>query len=268
MHEVQEWQKSQKELETELQDNPHGGYVGARASKRLMTQCFARGVCRGAVECVNLVDHLEHSDPTAAEAIKTGQVAEMSLHFGLQLLRAATRGEPLPPDREKIQTDTIATNVNKKPIARPQLWTLYGNRGKDPRVEHLSAYEFVRYYHDKESRYPWTLKKHQEQRRQEAAAAVAEGSSSTPSSARTQSLKFHARLTDSGRQKLENKVSRTRLPAKTTGSERRAGRIGCPSEPEASCRPIGTTGSSPPARGRASPCSSARWAAATRRRTS
>ena len=185
--------------------------MGARASKRLMTQCFARGVCRGAVECVNLVDHLEHSDPTAAEAIKTGQVAEMSLHFGLQLLRAATRGEPLPPEREKIQTDTIATNVNKKPIARPQLWTLYGNRGKDPRVEHLSAYEFVRYYHDKESRYPWTLKKHQEQRRQEAAAAVAEGSSSAPSSARTQSLKFHARLTDSGRQKLENKVSRTRL---------------------------------------------------------
>ena len=210
VHEVQEWQKSHKELETELQDNPHGGYVGARASKRLMTQCFARGVCRGAVECVNLVDHLEHSDPTAAEAIKTGQVTEMSLHFGLQLLRAATRGEPLPPEREKIQTDTIAKDVNKKPIARPQLWTLYGNRGKDPRVEHLSAYEFARYYHDKESRYPWTLKKHQEQLRQDAAAAVAETSSSTPS-ARTPSPKFHARLTDSGRQKLENKVSRTRL---------------------------------------------------------
>ena len=60
-----------KELETELQDNPHG---------------FARGVCRGAVECVNLVDHVEHNDPTAAEATKRGQNEEMSLHLGLQLL--------------------------------------------------------------------------------------------------------------------------------------------------------------------------------------
>ena len=175
-----------------------------------MTQCFARGVCRGAVECVNLVDHLAHSDPTAAEAIKTSPNAELSLHFGLQLLRAATRGEPLPPERQKIQSDSIVHTATKKLIARPQLWTLYGNRGKDPRVQHLSAYEFVRYYHEKESRYPWNLKKHQQQLRQDAAAAAAQGSASAPST-QTPSQNFHARLTDSGREKLENRVSRTRL---------------------------------------------------------
>ena len=128
----------------------------------------------------------------------------MSLHFVLQLLRAATRGEPLPPEREKIQSEWKLLKGSKKAIARPQLWTVYGNRGRDPRVQHLSACEFVRCYQDKQSRYPWSLKQHQEQLAEDAAAATA-----FQDSARTPYRKFHARLTDSGRVKLENRVSRT-----------------------------------------------------------
>ena len=40
--------RGQRELGEELKDKP-AGYVGARVAKRLTTDCYARGVCRGAV---------------------------------------------------------------------------------------------------------------------------------------------------------------------------------------------------------------------------
>ncbi|CAE7430528.1 unnamed protein product, partial [Symbiodinium sp. KB8] len=136
VHEVKEWQRSQAELATELENNPSSGYVGARASKRLMTQCFARGVVRGSVECANLIDNAGHGDPTAAETVKTAQTTEMSFNFGVQLLQAATEGIPLPVEREKLRSDLTksTTVIAKKAVAQPQIWTLYGNRGKDPRL--------------------------------------------------------------------------------------------------------------------------------------
>ncbi|CAE7884687.1 unnamed protein product, partial [Symbiodinium sp. KB8] len=150
VNEVQEWKKSQKDLEAELQNNASSGYVGARVSKRLMTDAFARGVVRGSVECANLIDHAGRDDPTAAEAIKTAQVAEMSLKTGMELLQAAIDGRPFPTEREKLQSD-LSRNFEapnkKKAVAHPQLWTVYRNRGTDPRVRPLSAFEFVRYYH-------------------------------------------------------------------------------------------------------------------------
>ena len=108
-------------MEAELQNNASSGYVGARVSKRLMTDAFARGVVRGSVECANLIEHAGHNDPTAAEAIKTAQVADISLKTGVELLQEAIDDRPLPPEREKLQSD-ISRNFkapNKKKVVAP-----------------------------------------------------------------------------------------------------------------------------------------------------
>ena len=208
INEVGEWQKSQKELETELENNPSSGYVGARTSKRIMTQCFCRGVCRGACECANLLDHANKSDPTAAEAIKTAPTAELSLSFGLQLLQAATLQTPLPAERAKMQADNRELHHNKAVVQCPQNWTLYGNRGRDPRVHSLSAYEFARYYHCRQAYFPWTAKD-----QDQAAQAAVEAAAASSSQPRREQRMFHAQLTDSGKQKRADKVSKRNLQA-------------------------------------------------------
>ena len=92
VQEAKEWQKSQVELAHELRDKPVG-YAMSRVSKRLATDCYARGVCRGSVECANLIDqHTRHPlDPTRAESIKTAPVQDMSLAYPLALLKLPTR---------------------------------------------------------------------------------------------------------------------------------------------------------------------------------
>ena len=173
-----------------------------------MTQCFCRGVCRGACECANLLDHANKSDPTAAEAIKTAPTAELSLSFGLQLLQAATLQTPLPADRAKMQADNRDVHNNKGVVQCPQNWTLYGNRGRDARVHSLSAYEFTRYYHCRQAYFPWTAKDQD----QAAQAAVKEAAAST-SQLRNKQRVFHAQLSDSGKQKRADKVSKRNLQA-------------------------------------------------------
>ena len=210
VNEVQEWRKSQQDLEAELQGNTSAGYVGARASKRLMTDIFARGVVRGSVECANLIDNASASDPTTAEAIKTAQVAEMSLRNGTELLQAATDGRPLPTERERIQTDLSGwaqgiRRPKRKLVTQPQLWTVYGNRGTDPRVRPLSAFEFVRHYHTQPAKYPWTL-----QRQEIAAAALA-----ASGEAAQKDIPYHALLTQEGKEKLAKQFSRRRLEGGT-----------------------------------------------------
>ena len=181
VNEVNEWKKSHQELAAELQDNKSGGYVGAREAKRLITDCYARGVCRGSVECANLIDHTSNQDPTNAEAIKTAPVTEVALNFGIQLLKAAVAGEPLPAEREQVQNDRRCYGSNKH-VHCPQLWTLYGERGADPRVRALSAFEFVRYYHCQLANHP----------------TLAHSSGCAEQ---------HAALTDSGKRKLADQVS-------------------------------------------------------------
>eukprot|EP00971_Amphidinium_carterae_P236762 4698922-Amphidinium_carterae.1 len=63
VHEVKNWQQGQAALAEELVDAP-AGYMGARVAKRLMTDCYARGVVRGAVETTNLI---LHNDARSAE---------------------------------------------------------------------------------------------------------------------------------------------------------------------------------------------------------
>ena len=190
VQEAKEWQKSQVELAHELRDKPVG-YAMSRVSKRLATDCYARGVCRGSVECANLIDqHTRHPlDPTRAESIKTAPVQDMSLAYPLALLEAAYAGDPLPVERCKIVPDARNSRAHANDRSLPcPYWTLYGERGQDARVQQLSAYEVTRHYHHKMARHPWTLER-----------------------AVTGPQTHHAQLTQEGKKKLQEGCARGKI---------------------------------------------------------
>ncbi|CAK9075903.1 unnamed protein product [Durusdinium trenchii] len=139
--EVKEWMKGQNELYLDLSGKPTG-YLGARVSKRLATDLFARGVCRGAVECTNLILNAAQKDPTRAESIKTAQLTEIALAYPLQLLRAVAAHEPWPKEVTRAIVDKRC-EARRAIIACP-FWTMYGARGQRAEVHMLSACEFAR----------------------------------------------------------------------------------------------------------------------------
>lgn len=158
-HESKEWMKGQQHLYEELKDNK-AGYLGARSVKRLITDCYGRGVVRGAVETTNLNINAKPHDPTAAETIKTAQVADVSLQFPLQLLQRVAEQKEWPREPCKPMVDK-RNPVHRKVIECPP-WTAYGGRGKASEVHLLSAYEFATQYQIKPAKHPFTAKKQQE----------------------------------------------------------------------------------------------------------
>ena len=156
MSTLQEWQKGNKSLETELANKPTG-YVGARVSKKFLTDCYARGVVRGAVECVNLLTKFQPQDVLSAETVRTAPTASLAATHAINLLNAASKGERWPSEPTRIQLDQRDYRNKRQTTALPW-WTAYGNRGKDPRVHELSAFEFMRYYDFKPARHPFVLK--------------------------------------------------------------------------------------------------------------
>ena len=180
-HEIKEWMKGQKHLSEELKDSK-AGYVGARQVKRLITDCYGRGIVRGAVETTNLNIYSRQHDPTAAESIKTAPTAEISLQYPLQLLRHIQEEKPWLTEPYKPKVDK--RNPAKRKITDLPPWTAYGGRGQRPEVHKLSAYEFARHFHIKQARHPLSLKRHNED----------------PGS-------FEAELTDEGLKKVEGQVN-------------------------------------------------------------
>ena len=155
VHELKEWQKGQRELGEELKDKP-AGYVGARVAKRLTTDCYARGVCRGAVECANLTTRAVANDPTAAESVKTAPVHSISLRFGFQLLDAAAAGEAWPTEPQHLRTDLRPHAWQGRVVSCP-FWTFYGARGRAAQVYELCAFEFARHFRFQQAKRPFTL---------------------------------------------------------------------------------------------------------------
>ena len=126
VHEVKEWMKAQGKLIEELEDQKPG-YLGARLAKRMITDCYARGVCRGTVECTNLLLFAGHQDPTKAESIKTAPVTDIALAYALRLLEATSNMQPWPAEPRRQQIDGRSRN-RPKAIDCP-FWTAYGGRG-------------------------------------------------------------------------------------------------------------------------------------------
>ena len=98
VHEAKEMLKAQSDLAEELKDKKPG-YVGARMSKRIITDCYARGVCRG------------------AEAVRAK--------------------EPWPREACRKQVDFRKYN-DKKLMDCPR-WTVYGGRGRLPEAGYDEA---------------------------------------------------------------------------------------------------------------------------------
>lgn len=163
VHEVKEWMKGQQHLYEELKDNKTG-YLGARSAKRLITDCYGRGVVRGAVETSHLITQTAEHDPTAAESIKSAQVTEMTLQYPLQLLvyiaARSVKSEPWPREPSRVRIDR--RNPAKPKVVDCPLWTMYGGRGKMPQVHGLSAYEFQRHFCMKQAVYPRNVKQHEQ----------------------------------------------------------------------------------------------------------
>ncbi|CAJ1385063.1 unnamed protein product, partial [Effrenium voratum] len=130
VQELKEWQRGHRELGEDLKDKP-AGYIGARVAKRLTTDCYARGVCRGAVECANLTTRQAGNDPTAAESLKTAPVR-------LQLLEAAAAGEAWPAEPRQLRTDARPAAQRGRVVSCP-FWTFYGARGRAAEVRDLCA---------------------------------------------------------------------------------------------------------------------------------
>ncbi|CAJ1444255.1 unnamed protein product, partial [Effrenium voratum] len=171
VQELKEWQRGHRELGEDLKDKP-AGYIGARVAKRLTTDCYARGVCRGAVECANLTTRQAGNDPTAAES-----------------LSAAAAGEAWPAEPRQLRTDARPAAQRGRVVSCP-FWTFYGARGRAAEVRELCAFEFARHFLFKLAKRPFALEQLSERRD--------EG--------------FHASLTRAGAAKLGGNPEAVLLP--------------------------------------------------------
>ena len=179
VYECKEWMRAQRALYEDLKENK-AGYFAARAAKRLITDCYGRGVVRGAVEIANLVLNSGHPDPTKAESIKTADVTPITLRYPLQLLLAVRAGKPWPAEPRRTQVDKRSYTCRALQDCPP--WTLYGGRGANAQVHMLSAYEFWRHYYLKQARHPYTgnLQKHHRDPDQYHAELTEEGLAKGP----------------------------------------------------------------------------------------
>ena len=156
IHEVKDWTRGQQHLHDDMKDKKTG-YVGARTTKRLITDCYGRGVVRGAMESCNLILNASQQDPTWAESIKTAPVTEISLRYPLQLLCHIAEEQPWPEEPRRTKVDK-RNPLNHEVMDTP-VWTLYGGRGKQPEVHQLSAYEFASHYYMKLAKRPFSFKR-------------------------------------------------------------------------------------------------------------
>eukprot|EP00971_Amphidinium_carterae_P228783 4538495-Amphidinium_carterae.1 len=136
--------------------------MGARVAKRLMTDCYARGVVRGAVETTNLILHNDDRSAEDAESIRTAPTTDLPITFGVKLMDAAWLEEPLPQERTRLKADDrfLYRRYRGKPTKRPSgcpWWTAYGHRGLDRQVAMLSPYEFAMYFSFKQIDVPCRL---------------------------------------------------------------------------------------------------------------
>ena len=135
---------------------------------------------------MNLLSHAAGNDPVKAESIRSAQVVEIALGFGLRLMQAACAGESWPAEPHRLSTDS--RHLTNKNVVSCPFWTLYGQQGTDPRVAQLSAYEFAMNYHQKLAAHPLTVEIDDKE---------------------VMEPRFQARLTEQGRAKLHR---RSRAP--------------------------------------------------------
>jgi len=111
-----------------------------RVTSRMMTDLYGKGTLRAMSEEFNLSSNMNRQDATAAEFLRTYQIREFRgspLLFALENeMQAESKG------RMAYCVMPVQRPDQQKRNACPIAWTaLYGYRGTDPRVYHMSPWE-------------------------------------------------------------------------------------------------------------------------------
>ena len=135
IHEAKEWMKGHKQLHENLRGESIP-YQGRRTAQRIMSDSYGKGIVRGAVECVSLLTYGNVGDVTAAETIKTSRSRTF---YGGAFLGRVERAVGLENACiSRIYGEVDARNPLDKKIAIKNVDIMYGCRGNDPRIFHLS----------------------------------------------------------------------------------------------------------------------------------
>ena len=153
IHETKEYMKGHQTLRQELKEESIG-YVGRRHAQRIISDYYAKGIIRGAVECVNLLTRGLKNDVTAAETIKSARVKSFTGGAFLSLVeRAANIGDG---DAARVYPEVDMRSKKMRKILIKDMDFLYGYRGTDGELCYLSPYEFTREWEIQLVSYPNT----------------------------------------------------------------------------------------------------------------
>ena len=131
VHECKEWAKGHRVLSQQLQGETPG-YTARRHVQRIISDCFAKGIVRGAVEAANLRSHATALECTAAEMMVSSNFVVFS---GGSFLRAFETGEKITLTRGPLRrTHTPQDGTYRCHNAQldvKDIGILYGLRGAD-----------------------------------------------------------------------------------------------------------------------------------------
>ena len=131
------------------------GYQGKRYALRLCSDWYGKGIVRGQAENTNLRANSKPNDITSAETFRTSQTISF---FGGEYLTMVEQlnDKKSRPGRTQFP-DIDARNPRRRTVRLRHVATLYGQRPKDPRLWHMSPYEFVMYWEVELLSYPLSL---------------------------------------------------------------------------------------------------------------
>ena len=142
VYECREWMKDHKSLAQRLKTEDVR-YAALRHTQRIVSDCYAKGLVRGAGEVVNLADHADKAKVTSAELVATSNYATFA---GGAFLHAVEHGHN--PAGSKLAKGLVHVSgaPTEEPVQIKKLGICYGVRGNDPELKYLSPYEFVRHW--------------------------------------------------------------------------------------------------------------------------
>ena len=142
VYECREWMKGHNNLAQSLQKE-EVRYAALRHTQRVISDCFAKGIVRGAPEVVNLSDHAANAKVTSAELIASSDYATFA---GGAFLHAVEHGHTVAGAKIAKGLVHVSNQAIDEPVQIKKLGVCYGIRGDDPELKYLSPYEFVRYW--------------------------------------------------------------------------------------------------------------------------
>ena len=144
MHECREWSKGHRDLACNLQGETLG-YATKRHAQRIISDCFARGVLRTSNETAKLNDAVGHAECTHAEVTCTAPFGNFPGESFLSVVEERCSLKLGALEKGLVQARKQKNNEEPMVLVK-RMGLLYGYRGRDPDLQYLSPYEFVRHW--------------------------------------------------------------------------------------------------------------------------